>query len=945
MDGSAPSFCTLALAALRVWSGNPRKTVGDVTDLAASIRAHGVAEPLLVRSVTPTSADHGATFITHEILAGQRRYHASLTAGLEVVPCIVREMPDDAALELGLIENSQRENPSPLEEAEAIDRLTREHGRSIEHVADKLGRTPAWVRRRLTLLSLCEAARERMRRGELPLAHAERLAAVDEATQARVLSRYRDELPASGAFARDVVFELHALDQAPFDVDDTKLPGGSCSKCPKRSDTQVDLFGGATGDARCLDAACWSKKSDVTWSRAEKAAKKRGLPIIDARGVLASYGLPGTMEYTAPYLSEPPTPDAQPVAITRHFRGHVVELYAKPPRVATQAIVTKKDLEDADDDELAAREAEREAKEAEKKDAREAATRAKIEKLLAVTNSGRGLTLLFRVAAQALSLAGFERDYRAVARAINGHAAPVLAVDELVSDDDAPRAIAAALAHEWALGVSEEYDHTDAEKELRALLDAPLAAKAPVFVLTETPAPRVGCADCGDVEALLRPGEHARCPTCKTLHSRNAEPMGPDSFGGTDYPEPQRTIAKVETSRVWIAESEWDALDGGMQNYLGEIEYDGPARAVIEWQGTEGFVYADVAVGPVLDELRVTLRQSDIPFFEGAERPSTEPPKPTKKARAKKASKVETSAPAAPVMTDADRAEFARGLDEAHPPSRAPESVPEYLRDLAERAIAASDGAWWVVVTAGLPTLSDRFTVSRCPDLDTARARVQFARATDASSKSMHRLAVFAPDGAIVDELTWTRVMPTSPTLAKHPGVALFRVSAPIGDVSTDAQQWALSRGLCWYAKSFERLTAEEALAGDAFLYWQRQNGDAVTIVPRDLVLFVERRAAAPRDDGSTRAELRIEPWTVEWMRGHYALRDDSTVIDLDDREWRVLHMGFEKVSLSIDEDTVGEASLDDLSPKLDGTSRWWGAVKLPKAAKKTRASKKGGAK
>lgn len=96
-------------------------------------------------------------------------------AGLTEVPCVVRVLDDATALEIALVENSQRNDPSPLEEAESIDLLTRKHGRTVDQVADKLGRDVRWVRRRLTLLTLCEAARERMRKGELPLAHAERV--------------------------------------------------------------------------------------------------------------------------------------------------------------------------------------------------------------------------------------------------------------------------------------------------------------------------------------------------------------------------------------------------------------------------------------------------------------------------------------------------------------------------------------------------------------------------------------------------------------------------------------------------------------------------------------------------------------------------------------------------------------------------------------------------
>lgn len=172
MDGGAISFLSLPLARVRVWSGNPRRTVRDVEQLAASVAEKGVLEPVLARPV------EGDPFVDHEILAGQRRFLAAKAAGLVEIPALVRVIADDEALELGLVENAARADVDPLEEAEAIERMVREHGRSITVVAARLGRTVRWVERRRMLLNLTPESRAWGASKSAPLAHMEALAAL-----------------------------------------------------------------------------------------------------------------------------------------------------------------------------------------------------------------------------------------------------------------------------------------------------------------------------------------------------------------------------------------------------------------------------------------------------------------------------------------------------------------------------------------------------------------------------------------------------------------------------------------------------------------------------------------------------------------------------------------------------------------------------------------------
>jgi ParB family transcriptional regulator, chromosome partitioning protein len=109
----------------------PRQTLGDLSELAASVRQKGILEPILVRP-------KGGRF---EIIAGERRFRAAVEAGLAEIPCIVRETSDAETMELALIENLQRKDLSPFEEADGLKALAETHGYTHEKMAEKLGKS------------------------------------------------------------------------------------------------------------------------------------------------------------------------------------------------------------------------------------------------------------------------------------------------------------------------------------------------------------------------------------------------------------------------------------------------------------------------------------------------------------------------------------------------------------------------------------------------------------------------------------------------------------------------------------------------------------------------------------------------------------------------------------------------------------------------------------
>ncbi len=135
----------------------PRRTLGDLSELTASIHEKGVLEPILVRP-------QGGRF---EIIAGERRYRAACKAGLDEVPCIVRTTPDSEMMELALIENLQRKDLSPFEEADGLRNLGEAHGYTHEMMAKKLGKSRSSITEALSLAAMPESVRSQCRRADI----------------------------------------------------------------------------------------------------------------------------------------------------------------------------------------------------------------------------------------------------------------------------------------------------------------------------------------------------------------------------------------------------------------------------------------------------------------------------------------------------------------------------------------------------------------------------------------------------------------------------------------------------------------------------------------------------------------------------------------------------------------------------------------------------------
>ncbi len=143
-----------------------------LTELADSIRAQGIVQPIVVRPL-PGSGGGGET--QYEIVAGERRWRAAQLAGLHTVPAVVRDIPDEAAVAVALIENIQRENLNPIEEARSLHQLVEEFGLTHADAADAVGRSRAAVTNLLRLLELPRPVRELLEQRQLDMGHARAL--------------------------------------------------------------------------------------------------------------------------------------------------------------------------------------------------------------------------------------------------------------------------------------------------------------------------------------------------------------------------------------------------------------------------------------------------------------------------------------------------------------------------------------------------------------------------------------------------------------------------------------------------------------------------------------------------------------------------------------------------------------------------------------------------
>jgi ParB family transcriptional regulator, chromosome partitioning protein len=177
-NAGQPASLLLADMVPGMYQPRTRMDEGALYELAESIKAQGIMQPILVRRLV-----EGANAGKYEIIAGERRFRAAKLAGLDSVPVLVRDVPNEAAAAMSLIENIQREDLNPLEEAHGLQRLVKEFGLTHEQAAQAVGRSRSAASNLLRLLNLAEPVQTMLMAGDLDMGHARALLALERAAQ------------------------------------------------------------------------------------------------------------------------------------------------------------------------------------------------------------------------------------------------------------------------------------------------------------------------------------------------------------------------------------------------------------------------------------------------------------------------------------------------------------------------------------------------------------------------------------------------------------------------------------------------------------------------------------------------------------------------------------------------------------------------------------------
>lgn len=273
----------------------PRTRFGGPDDeaLVENIRLHGIIQPIVVRPAAGTAwrafseCDDVGPF---EIVCGHRRHRAAQAAGLEEIPYVLKDLSDEEAATIQLIENLQREDLDALDEAEGYQRMIRDHGYSADRLADEIGKSRSYIYGRLKLTSLCPAGKAAMREGRLEESIALMLARIPgEALQEKALEKLLScPYTLQPMTHREASRHLRdhytlALGKAPFPTGDSTLvpSAGRCYSCPHRSGNAPLLFPDIDNPEICTNPECFAEKKAAHVARQKAQAEAEGKKVIE----------------------------------------------------------------------------------------------------------------------------------------------------------------------------------------------------------------------------------------------------------------------------------------------------------------------------------------------------------------------------------------------------------------------------------------------------------------------------------------------------------------------------------------------------------------------------------------------------------------------------------------------------------------------------------------
>jgi len=288
-------FAMLPLDHLVESTTNPRRTfdAAKLAELADSIRAQGVIQPILVRPQLKGADDEH-----YEIVAGHRRFRAAQMAGVAEIPALVRPLTDLEVLEIQLLENLQRDDLTALDEAKGYRALADQHGMSAESIARKIGKSREYVFARMKLLNLGDEGRAALEDGRLSPSVALLVARLPKVIQGDAVERVLPAWKPDGLSAREAADVIRSqftmpIKKAPFDATakyfhaapkELTLIAPPCAECDKRTKCAEDLFSAdPKAPDMCMDRECYDAKTAAERREKIRRARAEGVKVIEGK--------------------------------------------------------------------------------------------------------------------------------------------------------------------------------------------------------------------------------------------------------------------------------------------------------------------------------------------------------------------------------------------------------------------------------------------------------------------------------------------------------------------------------------------------------------------------------------------------------------------------------------------------------------------------------------
>lgn len=361
--GIALAMYHIPVAAVNPSPTNPRTRFdkGPLDELVASIKQHGILQPVLVRPVDAQYETVGGQRVhksgTYELVSGHRRHRAATEAGLKEIPAYIKDLSDVDVLELQLVENLQRADLHPLDEADGYRKLLDHHGYNADALALKIGKSRAYVYARLKLAELPEEVKAAFWDNKVNPSVALLIARIPTPSQAekaaKEIAAFNDGEGMSYRQASAHIQQNYmlTLGDAQFDINNAKLHpfAGTCAACPKRTGNQAELFADITSADVCTDAACYHAKALAHWENLKAATIAAGGQVVEGKAAAELFGWGGGMAWNSPFEKLDETADLEaeeenektfrellgkkhlpPIALAREPKtGHIVELVHK----------------------------------------------------------------------------------------------------------------------------------------------------------------------------------------------------------------------------------------------------------------------------------------------------------------------------------------------------------------------------------------------------------------------------------------------------------------------------------------------------------------------------------------------------------------------------------------------------------------------------------------